>query len=399
MSDIYLPPELAGPTYGLNAEQLRLRGDATSAAIEAALSPLGTDWTRVLRIPAGFTKIDGANRVHEVCISRPINMNGLAIRGSLESTAVPSRIRAVAPMDRMVFAVNSAELSDVQLDGNGMAVLGLDGQSAHDAVFSRLQVVHCTSFGIHLKDSFSRCRWLYIAGNGKGGRFVGCTGMTLEDCNFLANQGQGLEVVGISSGLTTGAGGLHMKNGTVDGNGIDGTSPQVWLDGVEGGSMRDVYIEGAGPQGGSDGIRMRSKCHAFSASGLHFVTKGFTVNAESARGCVFRDCTAPLQPGGGSPKARVARDIVANVDAGYDVDFIACRTNSYADPRPWTIEHWLGSDPVWAYEARADGMYASGPPPGTLRFRQGTRVRNKAGPGAWAQTTWSADGGFLWAAD
>lgn len=396
MTDIRLPPELTGHIYGLDAEALRARGNATSDAIEQLLA--GSDWSTTLRIPAGFTRIDNVNHVWATVIGRPIVMNGRSIVGSLQISNVASRIIPAIAMPSLVSGTNCFGLEDIQLDGMGLAARGLDAVGAHDANIRRLQVFNCTDWGIHLKDSYSRVRQIYVAGNAKGARLIGCTAMTLDDAVINANIGHGLEVVGISSGLTGLAGGIHMKNGAIDGNGRDGTSPQAILDGVEGGSMRDVYIEGA-ENGGQHGIVMVRKTHSLTASGLHFVVGGYAVDAQSARGCVFRECTQPIGPGGATPKARVVRDGPVGLDAGHDVRFVDCYADSYSDPRPWSVEHWLGGSQVWAFEARADGMYASGPPPGTLRFRQGTRVRNKAGAGAWAQKTWTADGGFLWEAD
>lgn len=395
LSDIFLPPELTGHIYGLDSAALRARGDATSDAIQAALS--GGDYSAVLRIPAGYTKIDGVNRVWATVISRPIVMAGRSLQGSLQHSAVPSRIVAANPMAALIQGNSAFDLSDIQLDGGGQSVMGLDANIAHEAHVRRVQAIGCTGTGIQFKDSFARVRNLYVAGNGAGMRFIGCTGMTAEDCVVNANMGLGLEVVGLGSGLTTYAGGVHIKGGTIDGNGRDGISPQAVLNGVEGGSLRDIYVESANA-GGPDGIRLRSKCYAITASGIHFVTSGYTVNAEQARGCTFRDCTAPLISGA-APKARVVRDTIAGVDAGYGVEFINCFANSYGDPRYWSVEHWLAGASAWACEARPDGMYAPGPPPGTLRFRTGTRVRKHNGPGAWAQTIWSADGGFQWAAD
>lgn len=396
MTDIFLPPELTGHIYGLDAGALRLRGEATSSAIEAAL--IGSDWSRVLRIPAGFNTIDGQNRVWATVISRPIVMTGRSIFGSIQISNVASRIIPAVAMPALVLGTNCFGLQDIQLDGKGLAARGLDGLEAHDADIRRIQIFNCTDWGLHLKDSYSRVRQVYIAGNAKGARLIGCTAMTLDDAVINANVGHGLEMVGISSGLTGYAGGVHMKNGTIDGNGRDGTSPQAILDGVEGGSMRDVYIEG-GAGCGPNGILMQRKCHSLTASGLHFVVAGYAVDAQSARGCVFRDCTQPIGPGNVTPKVRVVRDGPVGLDAGHEMHFINCYADSYNDPRPWNVEHWLNGNPVWAYEARGDGAYASGPPPGTLRFRTGTRVRNKTGPGGWAQTTWNADSGFLWVAD
>lgn len=220
----------------------------------------------------------------------------------------------------------AAKLCDVAIDCEFKIQTGLFVTLGHDCTIEHVHVYRANNWGMYFHQTTSTGIKRIVVHNSKNGfRSVGCNATVFDGCVADYIQGTGFELVGIYSGETTLGGRCTMQDCIVSPGGLDGVSPLVIVNGIDGGEIRGGYFEG-----GTDGMHIKGGAHNVSLAGVGFIgnDQHYAVRVFKGKGITLNRCYSP---------GLSYRTVWADAVYSREIEAFGSSQSSSVDTAPWKI--------------------------------------------------------------